>query len=115
MDRCGVFTDGNVLGNVSEARAGSGDAFFETGLAGKLVLHDVEIQHEESVLARGFEERVVPLQFRKMVRRALAVEQLKQFALGVVALQGLRLRARGCGNEKYKCCNEARNELFRRA
>src|SRR5690242_11183289 len=89
----GIFSDGNVFRDVGEAGTGSAEAFFETGLPGKLVLHDVEVEHQESVLARGFEERIVPFQFGEIVCGALAVEQLKQFALGFVALKRLRLRA----------------------
>ena len=112
VDGGGVFPDGDVLGNVGKARARAGEPLFKARLAGKLVLHDIEIEHQQRVPPRGLEERVVPLQLGKMVRGAFVVEQLKQFAFGFVARR-LRLRAGKGSSKKHKRCQgQDRSELF---
>jgi len=49
----------------AEPRAGFGEAAFQVGLAGELVLEPVQIEHEEGVAAGGFEEGVIPLEHRE--------------------------------------------------
>ena len=95
-----IFPDGNVLGDIGEARAGTGEPLCESRLAGELVPGSVEVEHEQGMLPRRFKERFVPLQFWKMVCGALVIEQVKQLALGVVALERFGLRTPRCRNEK---------------
>jgi hypothetical protein len=54
------------------------------------------------MLARGFEERVIPLERREILCGALVVEEIKELALRVVARKQLRLRAGMRGKEKKK-------------
>ncbi len=104
VDRRGIFSDGNVLGNVGEPRAGVGEPLLQSRLAGELMLGSIEVEHEQGMLPRRFEERVVPLQFWKMICGALVIEQVQQLALGFVALERLRLRTARCRNEKPRDC-----------
>jgi hypothetical protein len=50
------------------------------------VLEPVQIEHEEGVVAGGFEEGVIPLECREALGGALVVEGLEELALGVVPL-----------------------------
>ena len=76
------------------------------------MLKNIEIEHQQRVPARGFEERFVPIQFWKIVRTPLAVEQLKQFALGVVAWRNLR-RSNTSSKETQSACRKKPREYFR--
>src|SRR5215472_614085 len=107
-----IFPDGNVLGNVGEPRAGISGPLCKSWLAGELVLDRVEVEHEQSMLPRRFEERVVPLQFWEVICRALLIEQVKQLALGVVAFEPLRLRTSRYRNEKHGNGDETHHEFF---
>jgi len=89
--------DGNVFGDNAEARASFRKASFKIGFAGKLVLEHIQIRHAETVLARGFEEGVVPLKRGEALRGAFAIESFEELALGVVALE---LRVHAGGNKK---------------
>jgi hypothetical protein len=112
VDDAGIFADADVFRDESEARAGIGQAFFETGLAGKLVLEAIEIEHAKSMLASGLEEGVIPAQFGEIVRGALGVEQLKDFVLGFVALERLRLRIGRSDDEKQERNRQTKRRFF---
>src|SRR5206468_4945355 len=84
--------NGNVFRDGAEARAGFREASFKVGFAGKLVLEHIQIRHAESVLARGFEESIVPLKRTEILCSAFAIEGFEELALGIVALE-LRVRA----------------------
>jgi hypothetical protein len=101
MDDPGIRTDGDVLRDGTEPRASFGKAAFQVGLAGELVLEPIQIEHEEGVVAGGFEEGVIPLECGEALSSALVVEGLEELALRVVPLQ-LRVRA---GRKKEKNCS----------
>jgi len=63
------------------------------------MLEGIEVEHEQRMLSRRSEQRVVPHQFWKVICGALVIEQVKQLALGVVRL---RLRTARCRNEKQR-------------
>lgn len=86
MNDPGIRTDGDVLRDGTEPRTSFGKAALQVGLAGKLVLEPVQIEHEEGVVAGGFEEGVIPLECGKALGGALVVEGLEELALGVVPL-----------------------------
>src|SRR5260370_8657943 len=86
MNDPGIRTDGDVLRDGAEPRAGFGKATFQVGLAGELVLEPVQIEHEQGVLAGGFEEGVIPLECGEPLGVALVVEGLEELALRVVPL-----------------------------
>ena len=87
----------HVFRDDAEARAGFRQASFKVGFAGKLVFEHIQIRHAESVLARGFEESIVPLERREALRGAFAIEGFEKLAFGIVALE---LRIRAGGNKK---------------
>ena len=76
------------------------------------MLNFIEIEHQQCVLARGFEERVVPLQFRKMIRNAFVVEQFEEFALRFVARRNLRLCAGRKRKEKRESRGKTQDQIF---
>jgi len=80
MNDPGIRTDGDVLRDGAEPRAGFGEAAFQVGLAGELVLEPIEIEHEEGVVAGGFEEGVIPLEHREAVGGAVAVQGFEELA-----------------------------------
>jgi hypothetical protein len=64
------------------------------------VLQHVQIEHEQRVVAGGFEERVIPLEGGEALRGAFMVEGLEELALRVIHLD---LRARTERKEEEKC------------
>src|SRR6266446_2023705 len=108
MNDPGIRTDGDVLRDGTEPRAGFGKAAFQVGLTGELVLESIQIGHAESMVAGGIEEGVIPLECGEALGGALAVEGLEELALPVVPLQ-LRVRARR--KEKKKCGGEEQFEI----
>jgi len=102
-----IRTGSDVLCDRGEAGAGFREAISEAGLARELVLKPIQIEHEQRVVAGGFEERVVPLKRGEALRGAFVVEGLEELALRVVHLE---LRARVRGNKKR---NEAARKTFR--
>ena len=89
--------DGDVFRDGAETRAGFREPSFEIGFAGKLVFEHIQICHAESVLARGFEESIVPLKRTEILCSAFAIEGFEKLAFGIVALE---LRIRAGGNKK---------------
>jgi hypothetical protein len=87
MNDRGIRADGDILRNGTEPCASFGKAAFQAGLAGELVLEPVQIEHEEGVVAGGFEEGVIPLECGESLVGARAVEGLEELALRVVPLQ----------------------------
>ena len=87
MNDPGIRTDGDVLRDGAEPRAGFGEAAFQVGLAGELVLDPIQIGHAESMLAGGFEEGVIPLECGEALGGAFSIEGLEELALRVVPLQ----------------------------
>ena len=94
-----IRTGSDVLCDRGEAGTGFREAISEAGLARELVLKPIQIEHEQRVVAGGFEERVVPLKRGEALRGAFVVEGLEELALRVVHLE---LRARVRGNKKKK-------------
>src|SRR5260370_24147581 len=87
MNDPGIRADSDVLRDDAEPGAGFGEAAFQTGLAGELVLESIQIEHEEGVAAGGFEEGVVPLECGEALSGALAVERLEKLADRSVPLE----------------------------
>src|SRR5260370_13861009 len=102
MNGLGIRTDGDVLRDGTEPRAGFGKAAFQVGLTGELVLEPIQIGHAESMLSGGPEEGVVPLECGEALGGALTVEALEELALRVVPLLCVRARRK----EKKKCGGE---------
>jgi len=50
------------------------------------VLEPIQIEHEEGVVAGGFEEGVIPLEHREAMGSAFEVEGFEELALRVVPL-----------------------------
>src|SRR5712664_2307851 len=100
MNNLGIRADRDVFRDDTEARAGFSGADFQVGFAGKLVLEHIQIEHEEGVVAGGFEEGVIPLKLGEALRVAFAIQGLEELALRVVALE---LRVRAGRKEKKKC------------
>ena len=94
-----VRADGYVLGDVTETGSGSGEAFFNCGLTRELVLHGFLFEHKKRLLMCGPEESVVPVEFGKILCRALVVEKFEEFLFGSVAFESLRSRIK---NRKEK-------------
>jgi hypothetical protein len=103
MNDRGIRTDGDVLRDGTEPSAGFDKAAFQVGLAGELVLEPIQIEHEEGVVAGGFEEGVIPLECGEALGGALAVEGLEELVFRVVPLE---LRVRAHRKEKKKCGSE---------
>jgi len=64
------------------------------------MLKHIEVEHEEGVVAGGFEESVIPLKLGEAIRGAFAIQGLEELALRVVALE---LRVHAGRKEKKKC------------
>ena len=94
MNRLGIRTDRDVFGDGGETRTCFCEAILQFRFVRKLVLEHIQIEHEESMLAGGFEKIVVPLERGEALGRAFAIEGLEELALRVIALQ---LRVRVCG------------------
>ncbi len=90
-------SNSDVFRDDAEARAGFREASLKIGFAGKLVLEHIQIRHAESMLARGFEESIVPLERREVLRGAFAIESFEKLALRIVALE---LRVPASRNKK---------------
>jgi len=60
------------------------------------------------VLARGFEESIVPLKHGEALRGAFAIESFEKLALRIVALE---LRVRAGGNKKQKYCGKEKLQI----
>ncbi len=80
MNDLGIRTDGDIFRDDAEARAGIREACFEARLVRKLVLEHIQIEHEEGVVAGGFEEGVVPLEHGEALRGAFAIQGLEELA-----------------------------------
>jgi|SRR5712692_6451913 len=100
MNDLGIRTDGNVLGDDTEARAYFGETALQVSFAWELVLEHIQIGHTEGVLAGGFEEGVIPLERGEALGGAFAIQGLKELALRIISLQ---LRASSRRNEQQKC------------
>jgi len=103
MNDLGIRTDGDIFRDDAEARAGIREAYFEAKLVRKLVLEHIQIEHEEGVVAGGFEESGIPLKLGEALRGAFAIQGLEELALRVVALE---LRVRAGRKEKKKCSGQ---------
>jgi len=99
MNRLRIRTDGDVLRDHAEMRAGLREAPLEIGFARKLVLEHIQIGHAQSVEAGGLEKSVVPLERVEALPGAFAIEGFEKLALGIISLQ---LRAGVRGEEKKK-------------
>jgi len=108
MNDLGIRTDGDIFRDDAEARAGIREACFEARLVRKLVLEHIQIEHEEGVVAGGFEEGVVPLERGETLRGAFAIQGLEELAFRIVALQ---LSAYDRRKETEKCGGEERVEI----
>src|SRR5713101_9934503 len=108
MNDPGIRADSDVLRDDAEPGAGFGEAAFDAGFAGDLVLESIQIEHEEGVAASGFEEGVIPLECGEALSGALAVEGLKELAFRVVPLQ---LGNRTCRKTEKKCGDQEKAEI----
>src|SRR5260370_40565990 len=111
MNDPGIRADSDVLRDDAEPGAGFGEAAFEAGLAGELVLESIQIEHEEGVAAGGFEEGVIPLECGEALRGALVVDGLAELALRVVPLQ---LGVRACRKQEKKFGRQEKSEISHR-
>src|SRR5438552_8811518 len=102
--------DSDVFRDGAEARAGFREPSFQIRFTGKLVLEHIQICHAQSVLARGFEESIVPLKRTEILCSAFAIESFEKLPFGIVALE---LRLRVDGNKKEKSSNDEKFEFSR--
>src|SRR5258708_34871355 len=104
MDDLGIRTYGDIFGDDAEARASIREACFEARLVRKLVFEHIQIEHEEGVVAGGFEEGVIPLERGEALCGAFAVQGVEELAFRVLSLQvcaaARRETARKCVEEK---------------
>jgi hypothetical protein len=87
MNNLGIRADRDIFRDDTEARAGFGGADFQAKLVWELVLELVQIEHEESMVAGGFEEGVIPLERGETLGGAFTVQGLEELAFRIVALQ----------------------------
>jgi hypothetical protein len=80
MNDLGIRTDGDIFRDDAEARASIREACFEARLVRELVLEHIQIEHEEGMVAGGFEEGVIPLKLGEALGDAFAIQGLKELA-----------------------------------